>query len=206
MGPKKRVPIPLGIKRKMLLYCRHECCLCDVKVSGKREKNFHHINQDPSDNRFENLIVLCPNCHARADRGDFSEEHLKTIRGAKIRKLNIKEFVEAKTKPEVEFKAVFSMELKNLCKCLDGERDYQQVNDLVDELIMLVKERIEKWDIPSVKFATENLFMKLYKRSEQKGFCELYTIFEDLFSYAYSQRKHILGSMIRVFNLILFGS
>lgn len=61
-------------------------------------------------------------------------------------------------------------------------------------------------DVPSVKFATEELFMKLYKHSEQEGFCELYTIFQDLFSYAYSQRKYILGVISGIFNLILFSS
>ncbi|MEA3056309.1 MAG: hypothetical protein QOD30_1741 [Actinomycetota bacterium] len=26
-----------------------------------------HVNGDPTDNRFENLRVLCPNCHALTD-------------------------------------------------------------------------------------------------------------------------------------------
>ncbi|WP_375478716.1 HNH endonuclease [uncultured Jatrophihabitans sp.] len=26
-----------------------------------------HINGDPTDNRFENLRILCPNCHAQTD-------------------------------------------------------------------------------------------------------------------------------------------
>jgi len=190
----------------LLLYCRHECCLCDKKVSGAYERNIHHINKNPNENRFENLILLCPNCHALATRGDFEEEHLRTVRDAKIRKLGIKEFVENRETPQIEFKMVFSSKLENLCKLLKSEKDYPQVNDLIDELIMLVKERIEKWDVPSVRFATEKLFMKLYKRSEQEGFCELYTVFEDLFNYAYSQRKYILGVMIGVFSIILFGS
>jgi len=128
------------------------------------------------------------------------------VRDAKIHKLGIKEFVENRENPPIEFKMLFSLKLENLCKLLVSEKDYQQVNDLIDQLIMLVKERIEKWDVPSVRFATEELFMKLYGHSEQEGFCELYTIFKDLFSYAYSQRKHILEVMIGIFNLILFGS
>jgi len=190
----------------LLLYCRHECCLCDKKVSGAYERNIHHINNDRNDNRFENLILLCPNCHALATRGDFTEEHLKTVRDAKIQKLGIKEFVETIEEAAIEFKTVFSLKLENLCQLLEREIGYPKVNDQIDELIMLAKERIEKWDVPSVRFATEELFMKLYKHSEQKGFCELYIIFEDLFNYAYSQRKYILGVMISVFSLILFGS
>jgi len=176
------------------------------KISGARESNIHHINKDPNDNQFDNLILLCPNCHALATRGDFDDEYLKTTRDAKIRKLGIKEFVETKEKPEIEFRTLFSLKLQTLYQLLDRQIDHQQVNDLVDELIMLVKERIEKWDVLSVRFATEEIFMKLYRHSEQRGFCELYTIFADLFSYAYSQTKHILGVMVHVFNLMFFGS
>jgi hypothetical protein len=203
---KERTAIPLETKEKLLLYCRHECCLCDKKVSGAYERNIHHINKDRNDNRFENLTLLCPNCHALATRGDFTDEHLKTVRDAKIQKLGIKEFVETREEAAIEFKTVFSLKLENLCQLLEREIGYPKVNDQIDELIMLAKERIEKWDVPSVRFATEELFMKLYKRSEQKGFCELYIIFEDLFSYAHSQWKYILGVMISVFSLILFGS
>jgi len=206
MGSKQRAAIPLEIKEKLLLYCRHECCLCDKKVSGAYERNIHHINKDPNDNQFENLILLCPNCHALATRGDFEEDYLRTVRDAKILNLGIKKFIENRETPQIEFKMLFSLKLENLCRLLESKKDYRQVNDLVDELIMLVKDRIEKWDVPSVKFATEELFMKLYKHSEQEGFCELYTIFEDLFRYAYSQRKYILGVMIGIFSLILFGS
>ena len=27
----------------------------------------HHINGDSTDNRIENLIILCPNCHSQTD-------------------------------------------------------------------------------------------------------------------------------------------
>ncbi len=68
---------------------------------------------------------------------------------------------------------------------------------------MLVKEVIEKWDVPSTRFAAAEIFKGLYKLSGKKGICELYTIFEDLFRYAYSQRKRLLGSMIEPFNSIM---
>ncbi|MFX0210493.1 MAG: HNH endonuclease [Candidatus Hodarchaeota archaeon] len=206
MAKKSRVAIPKNTKRNLFLYCRHECCLCDKKVSGAYESNIHHINNDPNDNRFENLILLCPNCHSLATRGDFDENHLKTIRDAKICKLGIKEFLEKSVKPEIEFETIFKLKLENLYKLLDEEGDYLQINDLIDEMIMLIKERIEKWDVPSVRFSTEEIFLKLYKYSEKNGLRELYTIFKDLFNYAYSQRKYILDNMIRVFNLILFSS
>jgi hypothetical protein len=204
---KKRIPISSSTRQKILLYCRHECCLCDTKVSGAREKNIHHINGNPSDNDIENLILLCPNCHVKAGRGDFTEEHLKTIRDAKILKLGIRKYMEQTPQPEVDFKNIFTAKLRKCVDLLSSRTRSDQLNDLIDELIMLFKERIEKWDVSSVRFATEELFMKLYKFSEKgERLCELYTIFKDLFSYAYSQRKHLIGSMIETLNLIMLRS
>ena len=47
----------------------HRCEIC-----GNNEWNgrpiplqLHHINGNPTDNRIENLQVLCPNCHAQTD-------------------------------------------------------------------------------------------------------------------------------------------
>jgi len=204
---RERTSIPKETKNQIILYCRRECCLCDKKVSGKYESNIHHINEDPTDHRFGNLILLCPNCHASATRGDFTSEQLITIRDAKIKKLGIKEFAEKRDKPERAFKEEFSSVINELCSLLDKNESVEkphQVDDLTDRLIALVKERIEKWDVPSVRFATEETLTKLTTYSEKNGFCELYVFFEDLFRFAYIQRKHILGTMIGVFNLTLF--
>ena len=206
MNPKQRKPIPEDTKRRLLLYTRYECCLCDNKIGGKRERNIHHINGDPSDNRIENLIPLCPNCHARATRGDYPENHLKAIREAKIRKLGIRKDFQKVAEPAIPFKTLFTSKLDE-CINLIQERAYtQRFNDLIDELIMLIKERVERWDVPSVRFSTKELFLKLYRYAGKRGLCDLYDIYEDLFKYAYSQRKHILGVMIKVFYFILFES
>ena len=106
----------------------------------------------------------------------------------------------------LEFKEVFSAKLASLINLIKNNSYGREINDLIEIIIMLLKERIEKWDIPSVKFATEELFTKLYKYSEKKGFCELYFIFKDLFRYAHSQRMQLIASMIETFELILFGS
>jgi hypothetical protein len=203
---KQRIPIPAETRRKLILFTRYECCLCDSKISGKQESAIHHVNGDPSDNREENLIPLCRNCHAKADRGDFSEDHLKQIREAKIQKLGIKQAYEKAEEPKVAFKALFGSKLANVVDLL-SKRSYEtQFEDSIDELLMLFKERIEKWDVPSVRFATKELFEKLYKLSEEDGFCELYVIYKDLFSYAYAQRRHLIDAMIQVFSFILFES
>lgn len=64
---KKRIPIPEPTKRRLLVECGHECTIPSCHEKANLE--FHHINSNPLDNRDENLIVLCPNHHAMADRG-----------------------------------------------------------------------------------------------------------------------------------------
>ena len=39
------------------------CEICGYSESTE----LHHINGDPTDNRLENLQILCPNCHAKTD-------------------------------------------------------------------------------------------------------------------------------------------
>lgn len=42
-----------------------ECCGNSEWNGNKIPLELHHINGKHSDNRFENLMVLCPNCHAQ---------------------------------------------------------------------------------------------------------------------------------------------
>ena len=39
---------------------RHTCCICH---EPRHPVEKHHINEDPADNRWDNLAVVCRNCH-----------------------------------------------------------------------------------------------------------------------------------------------
>ena len=43
-----------------------ECSISQWR-GGPLPLELHHINGDPSDNRLENLQLLCPNCHSQTD-------------------------------------------------------------------------------------------------------------------------------------------
>ncbi len=41
-----------------------ECGWVESTPDGHLPLEIHHINGDPTDNRVENLLILCPNCHS----------------------------------------------------------------------------------------------------------------------------------------------
>jgi 5-methylcytosine-specific restriction endonuclease McrA len=73
--PRKRVL--QSIERKLLIMCRGECPVCH-KYTEHLE--IHHINQNRNDNRPENLIALCPDCHSKADSGEIAPDKLRSHR------------------------------------------------------------------------------------------------------------------------------
>lgn len=47
--------------------CKCEKCNNTEWLGKPIPLELHHINGDRTDNRFENLQILCPNCHAQTD-------------------------------------------------------------------------------------------------------------------------------------------
>jgi hypothetical protein len=69
MVKKLRTPIPSDVADEVLFSQDHTCCIC--RERGKPVQ-IHHINGDPSDNRSDNLAVLCLHDHDRTlQRGGF---------------------------------------------------------------------------------------------------------------------------------------
>jgi hypothetical protein len=57
---KKRVEIPLAIEAQVQFASDRTCCVCRIK--GKPFQ-IHHIDENPANNEFGNLAVLCLECH-----------------------------------------------------------------------------------------------------------------------------------------------
>lgn len=90
MNKKIRTPIPQVNKVRALLQqeINSECPICNNKDVGHFE--IHHIDYNPSNNEISNLILLCRNCHSKADSKDFCLEEVKKIKlNLKNRKSNI---------------------------------------------------------------------------------------------------------------------
>ncbi len=71
MPKKVRIPIPQDLAAKVLFEADRTCCVC----RQKKPVQIHHIDEDPSNNAFENLAVLCQDCHRDTQiRGGFDRK------------------------------------------------------------------------------------------------------------------------------------
>lgn len=69
---KKRVEIPRPIEAQVQFASDRTCCVCRVK--GKPFQ-IHHIDENPANNEFKNLAVLCLECHNETQiRGGFGRK------------------------------------------------------------------------------------------------------------------------------------
>lgn len=75
------------LKRAYLLLSSapYACTFCGIHSWQGRKLTLHldHINGDPTDNRFENLRFLCPNCHQQTDT--WGSKNIKQ-RGPKVQR------------------------------------------------------------------------------------------------------------------------
>jgi hypothetical protein len=151
----------------------------------------------PSDKKSLELVTKNHNVHVFENVLIDKEEHKKF--DAELRKMAeaFKQIEEGKN-IVTEFRIGFSTKIKQCIALIEQEKG-EAVTEAIDELIMLFKERIEKWDVPSVGFASRELFEGLYKYSSRDRICEIYEIFKDLFRFAHSQRKQLMGAMIAPF-------
>ena len=73
----KRTPIPENVKKKALMRSGRYCQYCRKDLLRNRlMPTFHHIDGNASNHHLNNIIVLCPDCHNKADRGVITKEQL----------------------------------------------------------------------------------------------------------------------------------
>ncbi|MGL1889007.1 MAG: HNH endonuclease, partial [Reichenbachiella sp.] len=70
---KQRIKIPSATEKKILYDSARTCNVCKIIRKGIQ---IHHIDQDPSNNKSENLMVLCQDCHDEAHTKHFMSKNL----------------------------------------------------------------------------------------------------------------------------------
>ncbi|WP_179021807.1 HNH endonuclease [Winogradskyella forsetii] len=71
---KKRIPIPKlnKVRSELQKEISSICPFCPNDDVGHFQ--IHHVDEDPSNNNFENLLLLCPNCHSKITKEDISKQ------------------------------------------------------------------------------------------------------------------------------------
>ena len=91
-----RPAIPADLKRKVLVETGHRCA---IPHCSSTEIDVHHIIpwETCQEHSPENLIVLCPNCHRRAGKGEIDRKSLimYKLRGRRILQGEHKEVLSA---------------------------------------------------------------------------------------------------------------
>ncbi|ABS55940.1 HNH endonuclease [Methanoregula boonei 6A8] len=72
MIKKKRTEIPADISAKVLFDSNRTCCVCR---NDSKQVIIHHLDENPSNNKLDNLAVLCLECHGKTHtRGGFDRK------------------------------------------------------------------------------------------------------------------------------------
>jgi 5-methylcytosine-specific restriction endonuclease McrA len=66
-APRCRTHLKKRLLQAGLLQARCQCCGISDWQSRPLSLELHHVNGDGQDNRLENLMLLCPNCHSQTD-------------------------------------------------------------------------------------------------------------------------------------------
>jgi hypothetical protein len=70
---KQRRAVPVKVKDQLMVANRHTCCIC---TEPRHPVEKHHINGDPADNAWNNLAVVCRNCHGLVtQRGNLGAQY-----------------------------------------------------------------------------------------------------------------------------------
>ncbi len=70
--PKKRKSIPAKTKAKLQKEIKSECPFCGNE--DVEHFQIHHIDENPSNDVFDNLLLICPTCHSKITKGDINSE------------------------------------------------------------------------------------------------------------------------------------
>lgn len=75
---KQRKTIPNKTKALLQREIKSQCPFCANEDVDHFQ--IHHIDETPSNNEFDNLLMLCPNCHSKITKGDIRIDEVISIK------------------------------------------------------------------------------------------------------------------------------
>ncbi|UTD16569.1 HNH endonuclease [Tenacibaculum mesophilum] len=75
---RKSIPQKNKVRAELQKEISSICPFCDNEDVGHFE--IHHIDENPSNNEAQNLLLLCPICHSKITKGDITIEEVKNTK------------------------------------------------------------------------------------------------------------------------------
>jgi TonB family protein len=76
--PGKRKSIPRKIQVRLFMEVNLQCPFCRNKDADHFE--IHHIDGNTEDNIFQNLLMVCPTCHSKITKGDYTQQEVISMK------------------------------------------------------------------------------------------------------------------------------
>ncbi len=76
--PKARTTVPARTQKRVYQEANSRCPFCSEAEVAALE--IHHIDGDPSNNAFENLILVCATCHSKISDGVLREAEVQSMK------------------------------------------------------------------------------------------------------------------------------
>lgn len=178
--PKGRIKIPSKIEADVMFHSDRQCC-----VDQKRGVHIHHIDGKPGNNDFDNLALLCFECHDDATKTGslskklsplaiikFKEHHYNVIKERRMSEVN--SVTKKKTNPTYD--------------------DYLNVSIQANVLIEIAKIRLEY--VQSIKMDRNEILLKLYAYTDYNFPRVCAELFEFLNKVTYETRSGLPYEMI----------
>ena len=141
MSKHSRPPIPVTVRRAVLVEAGHKCA---IPHCGHGDVDIHHIVpwETCGKHEYANLISLCPNCHRRAHKGEIDRKSLRLYKADLVASF------------QISGEALFSAPAVEIKRCI-REVDSASAScafsfefpDFVDPVTRIVSKNIEAWGL-----------------------------------------------------------
>lgn len=84
---RKKIPKENKVRAEIQKEIGSVCPFCDNEDVGHFE--IHHIDENPSNNKKENLLLVCPTCHSKITKGDITRKKVEQVKTSFILKQKV---------------------------------------------------------------------------------------------------------------------